>query len=200
MKLYPVFLLLASITIVTPGPGVLMTVTNAIERGFREAFHGILGLALGSVAIASVSATSLGVMLTTSPAAFATMKYLGAAYLALLGVRNWSAQAPVFETEPVQPGGRRFAAGVTLQATNPQAIVFFLAVFPQFVDASREQIPQLTLLVASFGLLLVTIHSCYALLANRARAWLSADRSRLLVRRAGSVLFILFAVVLALKH
>jgi len=201
MKLDPLFLLLASVAIATPGPGVLMTVTNAVERGFRDAFHGILGLALGSAAIASLSASSLGAMLVASPAAFAAMKIAGAVYLASLGVRNWLAKPPV--PGPAAPASgpvrRRFTQGVALQATNPQAIVFFLALLPQFVDARHALLPQYATLVLAFGVLLVSIHSTYAAVAGRARAWISSERSQRLVRRTGGTLFFAFAAMLVMR-
>ena len=70
MKLYPVFLLMAFITVLIPGPGVVMTITNALRYGFRGAFGGILGIAFGAFVVAAISSTSLGLILATSALAF----------------------------------------------------------------------------------------------------------------------------------
>jgi threonine/homoserine/homoserine lactone efflux protein len=202
MKLDPLYLLVASAAILTPGPGVLMTVTNAIERGFRDAFQGILGMALGTVGVAAVSASSIGILLTASPAAFAAMKVAGALYLGWLGVKSWrsaSSRRDAGTPDERRGTGRRFTQGVALQATNPQAIVFFLALLPQFVDAGRSLLPQYATLAFAFGVLLVMIHSGYAAVAHQARTLIASDRSGRIVRRAGGAAFFLFAGVLVLR-
>jgi homoserine/homoserine lactone efflux protein len=87
IKLYPVFLLVAATTVLSPGPGVVMTLTNALRHGFRGTFGGILGISAGALAVATLSATGLGMLLATSAAAFIVMKYVGAIYLVYLGIR-----------------------------------------------------------------------------------------------------------------
>ncbi len=81
MTLYPVFLLVAATTVLSPGPGVVMTLTNSLRYGFRGTLGGILGIAAGALAVAALSATGLGVLLATSAMAFTILKYAGAAYL-----------------------------------------------------------------------------------------------------------------------
>ena len=80
MENYLLFFIIAVATILSPGPGVILTLTNAIRYGFSGAMGGILGIAFGTFIVAGVSATSLGVILATSSIAFSIMKYLGAAY------------------------------------------------------------------------------------------------------------------------
>jgi len=60
MKLYPLFLLMAAVTVFSPGPGVVMTLTNSLRHGLRGAFGGILGVSYGALVVAAISATSLG--------------------------------------------------------------------------------------------------------------------------------------------
>ena len=66
MKHYSLFLLVASVTVLSPGPGVVMSLTNALRYGLRGTFGGILGIAVGALMVAAISATSLGVLLATS--------------------------------------------------------------------------------------------------------------------------------------
>jgi threonine/homoserine/homoserine lactone efflux protein len=84
MKLYPLFLLMVAVTVFSPGPGVVMTLTNSLRHGLRGAFGGILGVSFGALVVAAISATSLGVILATSAVAFTTLKLMGAAYLVYL--------------------------------------------------------------------------------------------------------------------
>ncbi|WHI49723.1 LysE family transporter [Microbulbifer sp. MLAF003] len=78
MESYILFFIIAVATILSPGPGVILTLTNAIRYGTSGAIGGILGIAFGTFIVAGVSATSLGVILATSAVAFSIMKYIGA--------------------------------------------------------------------------------------------------------------------------
>ena len=204
MGSYLLFVVIAIATVLSPGPGVMLTLTNAIRFGVSGAFGGILGIAFGTFIVAGISATSLGIVLATSATAFSIMKFIGAAYLIYLGVKLW--RSPVTEMEEATAAARsrklQFLEGLTLQLTNPKAVFFFLSVFPQFIDYSTEFVGQFALLVVTYSALVVAIHLLYARLARSARGWLSSEKGgtwsinwvgrRLLVlgwgwqRRAGS--------------
>ena len=69
MHSYGVFLLFATLTVLSPGPGVLLTLSNALRHGFWGALPGILGIASGAFVVAAISATSVGrVPRTSAPA------------------------------------------------------------------------------------------------------------------------------------
>jgi len=199
MTLYPVFLLVAAATVLSPGPGVVMTLTNSLRHGFRGTFGGILGISTGALAVAALSATGLGVLLATSALAFTVLKYVGALYLMYLGIRLWNAPPVRFETRAAAPVGmgRRFLEGLSLQLTNPKAIFFFLSVFPQFIDRSRDFGGQFALLVLTYSLLVIVIHCGYALTAQRAKRWLTSERGGRAVNRAGGAAFVFFGAALA---
>ncbi|MCG9125451.1 LysE family translocator [Laribacter hongkongensis] len=195
MKLYPLFLLLAGLTVLTPGPGVLMTLTNAMRYGLRSTFGGILGVACGAL----LASTSLGVLLATSAVGFTLLKLLGAAYLVYLGIRFWRTPPFVFHELALHQASfrRRFAEGMSLQLTNPKVIIFFLSILPQFIDPAADYRWQFCLLVASYGVLVLLIHTVYALGAGRARLWLASERGGRWVRRLGGSVFVGFGVALA---
>jgi homoserine/homoserine lactone efflux protein len=199
MRLYPLFLLVAATTVLSPGPGVVMTITNSLRHGFRAALGGIAGLAAGALAIAAISATGLGVLLATSAVAFTVLRTLGALYLVYLGIRLWQAPPWHLETGPAARASfsRRFSEGLSLQLTNPKAIAFFLAIFPQFIDRSLAGGPQFALLVLTYSTLVVVIHCGYALTAQRARPWLTSERSAKALNRVGGATFVLFGAALA---
>jgi homoserine/homoserine lactone efflux protein len=199
MKLYPLFLLMATATIFSPGPGVVMTLTNSLRYGLRGTFGGILGISVGALAVAALSATGLGVVLATSAMAFTVMKYAGALYLIYLGVKLWRAPAARLDgsVAPEASFGRRFLEGLSLQLTNPKAIFFFLSVFPQFIDHSSGYFAQFTRLVFSYSALVVVIHSIYALTAHRTKAWLTSERGGRALNKAGGAAFVFFGGALA---
>ena len=89
METYLLFVIIAAITVLSPGPGVILTLSNAIRFGFSGAVGGILGIAVGTLIVAIISATGVGVILATSVMIFTIMKYIGAAYLIYLGIKLW---------------------------------------------------------------------------------------------------------------
>lgn len=199
MKLYLLFLLMATATVFSPGPGVVMTLTNALRYGFRGTFGGILGIAFGALVVAAISATSLGVLLAASALAFTVLKLAGAAYLVYLGIRLWRAPPFQFTEQSAHQAnfGRRFLEGLSLQLTNPKAIFFFLSVFPQFIDPNQNYPVQFAFLVLTYSSLVVVIHCMYALFAKRAKRWLTSERGGRTVNKAAAATFVFFGVALA---
>lgn len=199
MKLYLLFFLMAAATVLSPGPGVVMTLTNALRYGMRGTFGGILGIAFGALLVAAISATSLGVLLAASALAFTIMKFVGAAYLVYLGIRLWRAPPFKFGEQPAHEAGfrRRFIEGLSLQLTNPKAIFFFLSVFPQFIDPQMNYAGQFTALVLTYSSLVVVIHCTYALFAKRTKRWLTSERGGRAVNRAAGATLVCFGAALA---
>ncbi|TDR79707.1 LysE family translocator [Paludibacterium purpuratum] len=199
MKLYLLFLLMATATVFSPGPGVVMTLSNALRYGLRGTFGGILGISAGALAVAAISATSLGVLLAASALAFSIMKWIGAAYLFYLGIRLWRAAPHRFDAKPTHEAGlrQRFVEGLSLQLTNPKAIFFFLSVFPQFISTERAYVPQFAALVLTYSSLVIVIHCGYALCAKRARDWLTSERGGRLLNKGAAATFIFFGAAMA---
>ncbi|MEF9943370.1 MAG: LysE family transporter [Burkholderiaceae bacterium] len=202
MKLYPLFLLVAALTVLSPGPGVLMTLTNSLRFGLKGSIGGIVGIASGNALVALISATGLGVLLAHSASAFALIKYLGAAYLVFMGIKLWRAKPFVFDLALAAQHsradhGRRFLTGLSLALSNPQSIFFFLSVFPQFIEPGANHGLQFALLVGTFGALVIVIHCGYALVAQHARRWLTSPQAGRAVNRVGGTTFIAFGGLLA---
>ncbi len=199
MTLYLFFLTVAALTVLSPGPGVVMTLGNALRFGIRGTIGGIFGIAFGTLVVAAVSATSLAVLLATSAMAFTVAKLIGAAYLLYLGIRLWRAPPFRLSTDVTHEARfkRRFLEGLALQLTNPKAVFFFLSVFPQFIDPNGGYVPQFIRLVLTYSTLVVVIHSTYALLAKQAGAWLISEGGARVVNRAAASAFICFSAVLA---
>ena len=199
MESYLLFFIIAVATILSPGPGVILTLTNAIRHGVSGAIGGILGIAIGTFIVAGASATSIGVILATSTVAFSIMKFVGAAYLIYLGIKLWRSPTAKMDAKCLVKKSRtqQFLEGLTLQLTNPKAVFFFMSIFPQFVDLSSNYVGQFTLLVVTYSGLVVLIHLLYALLAKSAQSWLSSEKGGLMVNRLGGGTFMCFGVGLA---
>ena len=199
MQLYLLFILMATLTILSPGPGVLKSVTNSLNYGFKRAFIGVIGLSTGTFCVAVLSATSLGALLAASDTAFTVIKYFGAAYLIYMGIKLW--RAPAFEFKDAAKEAisnkKLFAECFIFQLSNPKALVFFLSVFPQFIEHDRSYLGQFTVLVLTFCLLLVLVHSIYALFAHKAKSWFTSAHGGRWANRVGGTAFIGFGLLLA---
>lgn len=199
MENYVVYVLLAAATICLPGPAVMLTVNNAIQNGIRKAFAGILGIATGILCISAISATSLGVVLSQSVFIFTAIKLLGAMYLLYLGVKMWRSDARLSSRHGAASRSHYqcFSEGVLVSISNPKAIVFFMSVFPQFIDVSQSHTPQLILLSVTFCGLVVVIHSVYALFSSAVRIKLASEKSKKVMNKVSGGVFVGFAAGLA---
>lgn len=199
LELYAVFIFMAVVTIMSPGPGVLKSLTNSLNYGLKPAIIGIGGLTCGVFLVAVLSATSLGLIISASATAFKIIRFIGAAYLIYLGIKLWRAPAGQLHQDGLAVKNKRglFCEGILLQLSNPNALLFFLSVLPQFIDHSRAYLPQFLLLVMTFCALMVLVHGSYAVLAHRAKRWISGGGGRLL-NQIGAVLFIVLGIFLAL--
>jgi len=130
--------------------------------------------------------------------AFTVLKYVGALYLLYLGVKMWRTQRfiPELTVTATQPW-RRFVEALSIQLLNPKAGFFFLAVFPQFIRAQDSYYSQFFILVSSYALLVVLVHTGYALVANGARGWLSTNRGARIVGKLSGVTFFCFGMLMA---
>ena len=195
---YGLFLILATLTVLSPGPGVVLTISNALRHGWRGALPGIFGIASGAFIVAGICASSLGLILAASATAFTLLKYIGALYLLYLGIKMWRTQrfVPELTVTSTRPW-RRFGEALSIQLLNPKAGFFFLAVFPQFIKPAGDYYSQFFLLVSSYSVLVVSVHCGYALMANGARGWLSSSQGARIVGKLSGITFLGFGVLMA---
>lgn len=186
---------------VTPGPSVLMCISTSVQHGPRRAMVAALGSTTAIAGIMVLSMMGLGTVLAASETLFSALKWLGAAYLAYLGLssllsKTSSLAVPTASTAAV--GGRAFfARGLLVGASNPKALLFFGALFPQFINTASPQLPQFVLLGATFVFFEIFWLTLYAMTAARARTWLQQPRRATLFNRLTGVVFLAAAGLLA---
>ncbi|MFV2196819.1 LysE family translocator [Nocardiopsis sp. LOL_012] len=152
------FALAALVLLVTPGPSVLYVTSRTIDQGRSAGFASTLGLAVGDLIQVSAVVLGISALVASSPTAFEVVKYAGVAYLVWLGLRRLFTPDQDAGDESVSQGrvpyGRLFRDGVMVNALNPKSTLFFLALFPSFVDSSRGSTWLQTL---TLGLVFVSI-------------------------------------------
>jgi threonine/homoserine/homoserine lactone efflux protein len=185
----------------TPGPGVTSIVGYALNSGRRAALASVAGMALGNVVAMSVSLAGAGALLAASALAFSVLKWAGALYLIGLGVlaiarsrRGLGANAA--PPAPIGPG-TAFLSNVAVGTFHPKTIVFFVAFAPQFIRPDVNYAGQAAILIATFGVVVGTTDTLYALAAARAARLLRSPRATLWSRRAGGGVLIAAGVATA---
>lgn len=209
MATYLSFLLLVLVISIAPGPDSALTLRASLVRGRAAGMVTMAGVCVAGAVQGLLAAGGLGALIVASEPLFLTVKWVGAAYLLWLGGHAlWMActadfvQAAADESDAGRRGsGRRrlFAQGLLCNITNPKVLAFNLAVLPQFVgDGSGA--PLLVLyalsLVAVGGLWLMVL----VLIADRARAALSAPRVRRRIEGGMGVAMIGFGAKVATTH
>ena len=181
------FVVAALVLLLTPGPAVLYIVTRSVDQGRRAGFVSVLGVHAGTLVHVAAAAAGLSAVLAASATAFSVVKYLGAAYLIYLGVRQLRPRAgdpdDLMLAAPPRLS-RAFVDGFVVNVLNPKTALFFLAFLPQFVTVSRGAVPaQILGLGVVFVALGLLTDGLYALTAGAAAQWLRARRGVALTRR-----------------
>lgn len=194
------FFVAAILISVSPGAGAVACMTTGMRHGYRRGIWNIFGMQVGIALQLAVVGAGLGAILATSTAAFTVLKWLGVGYLCWLGVRQWRAPAEPVRVGAEHRGGTRaalFAQGFLVNATNPKATVFFLAVLPQFVDPARPLAAQYLTVCATLTVVDLVVMSGYTLFAAKFLGLLRAPRQIRFVNRLFGGLFVAAAALLA---
>jgi threonine/homoserine/homoserine lactone efflux protein len=174
-----VFLAAAFLLLMTPGPAVIYIVTRSVEQGRRAGLMSVVGICTGTLAHVAAAALGISALLVTSARAFDVLRYLGAVYLIVLGIRTLSARDAEPGTATVAQASLRriFAQGVIVNLLNPHTALFFFAFLPQFVDPARGAVPlQIVTLGLLFILMSATTDAVWALGAGTAGNWIRGNR------------------------
>lgn len=160
----------------TPGPAVLLVVSQGMKYGFTASVRGALGILAGNAIYFALSALGLGALLLASARLFMVIKWAGVAYLVFVGLKMLLSRGGEGGAE----GGRAvapkrsiklFSQGLLTQLSNPKALVFFTALLPQFVSPVGGVFEQFLVL----GVVSISVE-CPVLLAY---GWLAERGQRL---------------------
>ncbi|EME21793.1 LysE family transporter [Rhodococcus triatomae] len=196
------FLGAAWVISLSPGAGAIASMSAGLGHGLRRGYWNILGLQLGLLLQIAIVAAGVGALLASSTVAFTVVKWFGVAYLAYLGVRQWrSTPADVSADGDVRAAGSALAMtirGFLVNAGNPKAVVFMLAVLPQFLDPARPLAPQYAIIAATMVCVDVVVMTCYTGLAARVLTYMRSPGQQRVTSRVFAGLFFAAAGFLSL--
>ena len=186
------FLLTALVLAITPGPGIAYVVARTVSSGRREGLASCLGTGLGGMAHVLAAALGLSVLVAQSATAFNLVKYVGAVYLIVLGIRILMRRESSSRVEAGAPKGvyRALLEGVVVEVLNVKTALFFLAFLPQFASPTEPLVAQLVLLgsicvALNTAVDVVAVFAAHRLLDSGAAR---AARARWLTRFSGGTM------------
>ena len=190
------FAAVSFVGIATPGPTVLLALTNGSRHGLRRAVAGMVGAVLSDFVLIGAVAIGLGALLAASEFWFSMLKWAGAAYLAFLGIMLLRSKGAIDAAlQSGAPGGQStFSIGLKsfmVAATNPKGYLFFSAFLPQFIDPGQPQAAQYVLLALVFAALDFIIMFGYAFFGSQAVRFLKTSGALWLERACGGALLAL---------
>ena len=195
------FFLASWIISLSPGAGAIASMSSGLQYGFVRGYWNAIGLQLGLAMQIAVVAGGLGAILAASSTAFYAIKWFGVAYLVYLAIKQWRA-LPMDMTDDaaVRPIGKPMAMmfrGFLVNASNPKALVFMLAVLPQFINPHAPLLAQYLTIGATMVTVDLIVMAGYTGLAAKVLRLLRTPRQQRRMNRTFAGLFVAAATLLA---
>lgn len=188
----------------SPGSGALASMSSGIQFGFVRGYWNVIGLQLALALQIVIVAAGVGAILMASEFAFNSIKWFGVVYLIYLAVKQWQLNTfDIQETHPsmnpVNPPAM-IIKGFLVNISNPKAIVFILAVLPQFINPDHDLVPQYAVMMVTMIGVDMIVMAGYTCLAAKVLLILRTPRQQRFIHRSMAGMFLSAASILALVH
>ncbi|NNG75384.1 LysE family transporter [Acinetobacter sp. ANC 4277] len=188
---------------ISPGAGAIASMSSGLNYGFRRGYWNALGLQLALLVQIGIVAAGVGVLFATTPWAFLVVKWFGVLYLLYLAYLQWKAPTQSIEIQQEQPNksiAKLVLHGFLVNMSNPKAIVFLLAVLPQFLDLSKPQWIQYLTMALTMVTIDLIVMAGYTGLAAKVLRLLKSPKQQKYMNRTFAVLFSCAAGLLSFVH
>ncbi|WP_338558830.1 LysE family transporter [Erwinia sp. E_sp_B04_7] len=191
--------------IAIPGPSALINMTHGLRYGRRCALATVLGGVLSAMTLMTASALGLGAILAASTTAFTVLKVVGAAYLIWLGISAWRdpghvENAVATEQPEERPDSLKlFRKGYMVGISNPKDLLFFAALFPNFIDASQPHAAQFATLAVTWAVIDFSLMFAYACAGRRLSSVFANPKRLRMLNRSTGTLFVFAGSALAIS-
>lgn len=188
----------------SPGAGAIASMSSGLQYGFWRGYWNALGLQLALILQIAIIAAGLGAVLATSATAFTLIKWFGVAYLVYLGIKQWRAlPSDLSDDATPRPIGKPLSLvfrGFLVNISNPKALVFMLAILPQFIDPNAPLLAQYLIIGATMVAVDLTVMAGYTGLASKVLRALKTPKQQRRMNRTFAGLFVSAAAFLATLH
>lgn len=184
-----------------PGPNMLHVMARSIHVGFGRAIVAMAGCMTGLLLLCGLSVAGMSALLAAMPRLFTAIKIAGALYLIYIGIKAFRDDGDAAGDEPTATAGRLparilFRDGLLMSISNPKALIFAAAFFPQFIDPAAPKAPQFAILLATFAVIECAWYCTYALCGRSLARHLRKASWRRTLNRVTGGLFVGFGVSL----
>lgn len=193
------YLVTAVVFSLAPGSGTVNSISNGLSYGTRKSLAAIAGLQIGlSIHIILVGA-GIGALVAQSALAFSIIKWVGAAYLVWLGIQKWRDRSSLStaSTDDSLSGLILMKNAVLINLTNPKSIVFLVALFPQFIDPTQNQVTQLLVLGVTTVVIDAMVMLGYTSLASQMGRFIRSEKVMSKINKVFGSMFVGCGALLA---
>lgn len=202
-QIWLAYMLACWVISVSPGAGAIASMSSGLNYGFRHGYWNAIGLQLALLVQIAIVAAGAGVLFATTPWAFLIVKWFGVGYLLYLAYLQWKAPAQSIEIQHEltrKSAGKLVIYGFLVNMSNPKAIVFLLAVLPQFLDLSKPQWIQYAIMAVTMITIDLIVMAGYTGLAAKVLRLLKSPKQQKIMNRTFTSLFAGAAFLLSLVH
>jgi homoserine/homoserine lactone efflux protein len=202
---YLIFVVTTGVVCLTPGPAALLIVAQGMSNGFRRSYWGIAGIALANSLYFALSATGIAALIVASSTLFSIVKWIGVAYLFYLGAcavfGKSSALTVTGNAAAAVTGMRAFWQAVVVELSNPKALLYFVALLPQFIDPAKPIGSQILVFGVTCIVLDTAAYTLYAWLGSKTRRFTASEKFvKVSNRAAGGLLMLAGAMMATVKR
>jgi RhtB (resistance to homoserine/threonine) family protein len=202
------YLSIATMMVMIPGADTMLLIKNTLSYGTKAGYYTVFGMATGLTFWTLIAVLGLAVVIANSAFLFNTIKYLGAAYLIYLGVKNFFAKS-VFSLKGIEEGTEvsakslkhhnkeSFRQAFLSNILNPKTVLVYVTVMPQFIDVSTKVNQQLIILAALLTLIAIVWYLILISIMNYAKKWLNDANFQKIFQKVSGLILIAFGVTIS---
>lgn len=197
------YFLIVFIATITPGPSMLLAINHGVNHGISKTIYSGLGNLIGNLLMALISLLGLGAILIASSLVFNIIKWVGIIYLVFIGIKLITAPVKAEDTNDIKKAGNKksnfklFLDGFIIAIGNPKGILFFTALFPQFININNASLTSFTIIFSTLGLIAFGCYMLYALFGVKLSGLLQLQSFRKLFNKITGSVFIGTGLMLA---
>lgn len=199
---FSLFLSITFIVSASPGPVMLSCMTNGGRLGLSKAFMGMLGASAGNLCLVLVSALGLGLLISQNEILFNAIKWGGATYLVFLGVQIMRTSIAVEQklaSSNLDSAKTLWWNSFFIAISNPKGLIYFGALFPQFIAYQEPLTPQFLILTLTFLVIDLMWMFIYAIAGNSIMRWLKAPKHQTGFNALSGLVLIAAGIFMALS-
>lgn len=189
------------IVALVPGPAVFAVIARTFSSGFSRGLMMIIGITLGDFIFILLALFGLSIISEIMGTTFLIIKYASAAYLIWLGINLIKSKASAEDIKASRESSllANLITGLMINLGNPKAIVFYIGLFPAFIDVNQVATVDVLAIMGVATIAFGSVNICYALLALRAKKMLKNPNASSFINKTAGTIMVSTGALVAVK-